>query len=90
MPFNLGIGELIVILVVALLIFGGKLPEVGRSLGRGIVEFKAGLKGTAEGLLSGDDEEEEEDEEEQGAEREQEQEAKMPLDADPGKDGDQT
>ncbi|MHC4470600.1 MAG: twin-arginine translocase TatA/TatE family subunit [Planctomycetota bacterium] len=45
MPFpNLGIGEVLVVLVVALLVFGGKLPEVGRALGRSLVEFKRGLK----------------------------------------------
>lgn len=43
MPFNLGIGEVLVVLVVALLVFGGKLPEVGRALGRSLVEFKRGL-----------------------------------------------
>ncbi|HUX01355.1 MAG TPA: twin-arginine translocase TatA/TatE family subunit [Phycisphaerae bacterium] len=37
--------EIIIILVVALLLFGRRLPEVGRSLGRGIVEFKKGLRG---------------------------------------------
>ncbi len=37
--------EWIVLLVLALLIFGRRLPEVGRSLGRGIVEFKRGLRG---------------------------------------------
>jgi sec-independent protein translocase protein TatA len=37
--------EWIVVLAVALLIFGKRLPEVGKSLGRGIVEFKKGLKG---------------------------------------------
>ncbi len=37
--------EIIVNLVVALLLFGKRLPSVGRSLGRGIVEFKKGLKG---------------------------------------------
>jgi len=37
--------EWIVILVVALLIFGKRLPEVMRSMGRGIVEFKKGVKG---------------------------------------------
>lgn len=37
--------EMIVILVIALLIFGKRLPEVGKSLGKGIVEFKKGLKG---------------------------------------------
>ena len=37
--------EWIVLLVLGLLIFGRRLPEVGRSLGRGIVEFKRGIKG---------------------------------------------
>jgi len=37
--------ELLVVCIVALLLFGRRLPEVGRSLGRGIVEFKKGLKG---------------------------------------------
>lgn len=42
---SIGPWELIVILVVALVIFGKRLPEVGRSLGKGIVEFRRGLKG---------------------------------------------
>ena len=37
--------EWIILLVLGLLIFGRRLPEVGRSLGRGIVEFKKGVKG---------------------------------------------
>ncbi len=37
--------EWIIIAILGLLIFGKRLPEVGRSLGRGIVEFKKGLKG---------------------------------------------
>lgn len=41
---NLGWPEMMVIGVVALLLFGKRLPEVGRSLGKGIVEFKKGLR----------------------------------------------
>src|SRR2546428_10899095 len=37
--------ELVIILIVALLLFGKRLPEVARSLGKGMVEFKKGLKG---------------------------------------------
>lgn len=45
---NLGWPELMIIGVLALLIFGKRLPEVGRSLGRGIVEFKKGLSDTGD------------------------------------------
>ena len=41
----LGGWEILIIAVVGLLIFGKRLPEVGRSLGKGIVEFKKGLQG---------------------------------------------
>lgn len=37
--------EWIVILVIGLLLFGKRLPEIGRSVGRSIVEFKKGIKG---------------------------------------------
>lgn len=40
--------EWVVILVIGLLLFGSRLPEVGRSLGRSIVEFKKGIKGVEE------------------------------------------
>lgn len=42
--------DLIVVLVIGLLLFGRKLPEVGRSLGKGIVEFKKGLKGVEDDI----------------------------------------
>lgn len=39
--FRLGMGELIVILLIILLLFGGsKLPEIAKSLGKAIREFK--------------------------------------------------
>jgi TatA/E family protein of Tat protein translocase len=41
---NIGATEMIVIGVIMLLLFGRRLPEVGRSLGQGIVQFKKGLK----------------------------------------------
>lgn len=42
---NLGPTEIIVLLILALLIFGSRLPQVGKNLGKGIVEFKKGLAG---------------------------------------------
>jgi sec-independent protein translocase protein TatA len=55
MPFNnIGPAELIIVLVIALLVIGPKrLPEVGKSLGKGMREFKDSL--------SGDSKDEEED-----------------------------
>jgi sec-independent protein translocase protein TatA len=49
-PVVLGFGfpggyEWVILLVLGLLIFGRRLPEVGRSLGKSIVEFKRGIKG---------------------------------------------
>jgi sec-independent protein translocase protein TatA len=38
-------GEWIIVAIIGLLLFGKRLPEVGKSLGKGIVEFKKGLKG---------------------------------------------
>jgi sec-independent protein translocase protein TatA len=52
MPFNIGPMELVVVLVIALVVLGPKkLPEVGKSLGKGMREFKDSLSN-----MSGDDE----------------------------------
>jgi TatA/E family protein of Tat protein translocase len=41
MPFNIGPGELIIVLVIALIVVGpGKLPDVGSALGKSIREFR--------------------------------------------------
>jgi sec-independent protein translocase protein TatA len=50
--FGIGMPELVIILVVALVIFGpGKLPEIGGALGRGIRDFKKAFEGGADDEL---------------------------------------
>lgn len=41
----LGPQEILILLIIGVLFFGRKLPEVGRYLGKGIVEFKKGMQG---------------------------------------------
>lgn len=41
---NLGGGEMLVIGLIALLLFGTRLPKVARSLGQSVNEFKQGMK----------------------------------------------
>ena len=43
--FGLGTQEILLLLLLGVLLFGRKLPEVGRYLGKGIVEFKKGVQG---------------------------------------------
>ncbi len=56
MPVSVGPTELIIVLVIALLVLGPKrLPEVGRSVGRGMREFKDSISG----VTARDDEDDE-------------------------------
>ena len=49
MPFGISLPELIILLLVLLLVFGAKrLPEMGRSLGKGMREFKDSVSGIEE------------------------------------------
>jgi len=43
-PFNLSTGELLVLLLVAVVVFGGRLPTVARKVGSTISEFKRGMR----------------------------------------------
>ena len=46
---NIGLPEIIIVLVIALVIFGPKrLPELGRSLGNGMREFKDSIAGNSD------------------------------------------
>ena len=51
---TIGTPELIIILFVALLMFGGRLPEVARSLGKSVTQFKRGLKDVEDELTAAD------------------------------------
>ena len=55
--FSLGPWQVILFLVIALLLFGNRIPQVAKSLGKGITEFKKGVKS---GETDEDDDEEEE------------------------------
>jgi TatA/E family protein of Tat protein translocase len=48
LAFSLGPYEIIAIVAVALLLFGTRLPMVGRSLGSAIVQFRRAIKGDEE------------------------------------------
>jgi sec-independent protein translocase protein TatA len=54
---NLGAGEIILILLVILILFGAKkIPELARGIGKGMSEFKKGLKDVEEEIKSTDSE----------------------------------
>jgi sec-independent protein translocase protein TatA len=79
---TIGPWEIMIIAGIAILIFGGRLPQVGKNLGKGIVEFKKGLKGIEEdvekagdkSLKQADARVKEEEEEEKAKEKEKEKE----------------
>ena len=53
MPFGISIWEILILLLVLLLIFGAKrLPEMGRSLGKGMREFKDSVTGVEESVTT--------------------------------------
>lgn len=54
---NLGAGEIILILLVILILFGAKkIPELARGIGKGMSEFKKGLKDVEDEIKSADKE----------------------------------
>ena len=53
---NLGMWEILVILLVVLLLFGAKrLPEMGSSIGKGIREFKRSIADTQDAIMNTDE-----------------------------------
>ena len=53
--FNLGTGEIIVIVLIVLLLFGGKkIPELMRGLGKGVKSFKQGMNEVEEEIKTAD------------------------------------
>jgi sec-independent protein translocase protein TatA len=74
---NIGPLELAVVLIIALIVLGPKrLPEVGRSVGKGMREFKAALSTESADVDEDEDEAEDETGDETGAEDETDDETK--------------
>jgi sec-independent protein translocase protein TatA len=48
--FGLGFPEMMALMILGVLLFGKNLPNVGRSLGKSIMEFKRGLQGVEDEL----------------------------------------
>ena len=53
---NLGTGEIVIIAIIVLLLFGGKkIPELMKGIGKGVKNFKDGVKGIEEDINIDDD-----------------------------------
>ena len=53
---NLGMGEIVIIAIIVLLLFGGKkIPELMKGIGKGIKNFKEGVKGVEDEIKLEDD-----------------------------------
>jgi sec-independent protein translocase protein TatA len=50
--FGLGMQEILLLLLLGVLLFGRKLPDIGRSLGKTVIEFKKGFAGMEDEINS--------------------------------------
>lgn len=50
--FGLGFPEMMALMLLGVLLFGKNLPNVGRSLGKGLMEFKKGLQGVEDDVAT--------------------------------------
>ena len=52
---SLGAQEILLLIVLGVLLFGKRLPEIGRSLGKTVIEFKKGIAGIEDQIHTGQD-----------------------------------